>query len=175
MRPDSPTFSARLGAALALAVTVAVTTALAASGQRPAGRFDDRIRPREGGAMVVAPRALDRLAASDPLRVGWEEFGARHGGAWTVYLDERTAMPTLASGSGIEWFPEDELGTPGRATSNAFEFLSLEDAEDSLKATIPGPLVLLAPMPAPESLLATTPEALMPSPITPMPCGTPFA
>ena len=43
MRPDLPAFSAHFGATLALAVTVAATTALAASGQRPSGRFDDLI------------------------------------------------------------------------------------------------------------------------------------
>ena len=73
------------------------------------GRFQQHVQTRQGGAIAVAPRALDRLDQSDKLRVDWEEFRSRQGGRWQVYLDERTAMPTLVSGSGIEWFPEEAL------------------------------------------------------------------
>jgi len=113
VRPVPPASPAHIGAAFVVTLTMVVTTALAASGQRPTGRFDDRIRTREGGAMVVAPRALDQLASSDPLRIGWEAFGARHGGGWTVHIDERTAMPTMASGSSIEWFSDEALTEVG--------------------------------------------------------------
>jgi len=36
----------------------------------------------------------------------------------------------------IEWFPEDELGKPGRASSNGFEFVSLDEGEDALKQIV---------------------------------------
>jgi subtilisin-like proprotein convertase family protein len=113
VRLDPIALHARFGAVIALTLTVAVTTAQAGGGQRPDGRFDDRTRHREGGAVVVAPLTLDQLSSSDPLRVGWEEFDARHGGGWTVHLDERTAMPTMAAGSGIAWFAEDALAEVG--------------------------------------------------------------
>jgi len=93
-----------LGGFLAIAAL-----AQAADHSRPAGRFDDRIQHREGGVAAVVPQALDRLAPSDELRASWEGFRGRHGGGWSIYLDERTGIPTLVSGRGIEWFPEDRL------------------------------------------------------------------
>jgi subtilisin-like proprotein convertase family protein len=85
---------------------------------RPPGRFDDLVKQRVGGAVVVAPRAIESLDDDDELRVAWEDFGDLHGGGWSVYLDERTGIPTLVSGRGIEWLSEEDL--PGA---------SLEDLE----------------------------------------------
>jgi hypothetical protein len=94
---------------LLCAILAIASPARAADHNRPAGRFDDRIQYRESGVLAEVPEPLERLAPSDELRTGWEEFRNRHGGRWSIYLDERTAMPTLVSGRGIEWFPEDRL------------------------------------------------------------------
>lgn len=101
----------RYRAALAAAV-VLLPLALpgyAASERRPASRFDDLVVHREGGVIPVFPRPAESLPESDPLRAGWAGFQDRYGGSWSVYLDERTGLPTLLSGSGIPWLPEDAL------------------------------------------------------------------
>jgi subtilisin-like proprotein convertase family protein len=89
---------------------VALPVAMAATELRPAGRFDDRVRSRDGGVIAVEARAIENLEPSDGLRVGWEEFRGRHGGRWKVLLDERTGLPSLVSGRGIEWLSEQSLG-----------------------------------------------------------------
>jgi len=105
--------TARASAALVVMIPVALTTALAISEPSPPKRFDDHVQAREGGAIAVEPRAIERLNPSDPLRAGWEEFKSRHEGAWKVYLDERTGMPTMVSGRGIEWFSEGARAAVG--------------------------------------------------------------
>jgi len=93
--------------AVAAAVVAVMGTAVqAASDRRPPSRFDDRIKHREGGAISVLPREIASLAPGDALRSRWEQFQERAGGGWTVYLDERTGLPTLVSGRGIAWLPE---------------------------------------------------------------------
>jgi subtilisin-like proprotein convertase family protein len=94
---------------LTLLLPLAITAALAAGDQRPPGRFDDRIRHREGGAIGVQAKAIGRLDVDDELRVGWEAFNDRQDGPWRVFVDERTAMPTLAAGRGIEWARPDTV------------------------------------------------------------------
>ena len=91
----------RLFFALTNLALVLGAPALAATHERPAGRFDGKIRQLDGDSPVVVPQALDSFDPSDGLRAGWEEFGERHGGTWQAFLDERTAMPTLAYGRGI--------------------------------------------------------------------------
>jgi subtilisin-like proprotein convertase family protein len=105
MHPLLPPPLARFLAALTLLFPLAATPVLAFSDARPAGRFDDHIRQRHGGSIVVVPRVLESLEASDTLRAGWEDFKAHNPGNWKIYLDERTAMPTMVSGRGIEWYP----------------------------------------------------------------------
>jgi hypothetical protein len=110
---------------------VAVTLSLAVSfawALRPTdsnSRFQAHVQSRQGGVIAIAPRALDRLDHSDKLRSDWEEFRGRHGGRWQVYLDERTEMPTLVSGSGIEWFSKGALRsmTEGAVEAQARAFL----------------------------------------------------
>jgi len=89
----------------ALASTIATTHAV--TPRRTPSRFDDRIKDRDGGSISVLPKDLASLAPSDELRSRWEQFQGGHGGGWTVYLDERTALPTLVSGRGITWLPMD--------------------------------------------------------------------
>ncbi len=99
----------RLGAVtLVAAFLPGLVPAQAATERREPTRFDDRIRHREGGAIAVLPRPLDSFDASDPLRVRWEEFRARYGAGWTVYLDDRTGLPSMVSGPGIPWVPEGD-------------------------------------------------------------------
>jgi hypothetical protein len=92
--------------AIALTLLGAITAAHGASANRPPSRFDDRIKHREGGSISVLPREVDGLASSDELRSRWQRFRERNAGGWSVYLDERTAMPTLLSGRGVAWLPD---------------------------------------------------------------------
>jgi subtilisin-like proprotein convertase family protein len=96
-------------AVLTMTCMVALSAAMAATELRPAGRFDDRVRSRDGGVIGVAPSAIEHLDPADGLRVGWEAFRGRHGDRWKVLLDERTGLPTLASGPGVEWLSEQAL------------------------------------------------------------------
>ena len=119
-------------------VALAVTLSFAVSfawGLRPTdsnGRFGQHVRPRQGGVIAVAPRALDRLDPADRLRLDWEEFRGRQGGRWQVYLDERTEMPTLVSGSGIEWFPKEALASLTRDAVEARARAFLDEQRDLL-------------------------------------------
>jgi len=90
-------------------VPLTFTAVIAAGEIHSEGRFDELVRTREGGVVAVAPVKVDGLSPSDSLRKGWDEFRTRHSGRWSVYLDERTGMPTLVSGRGIEWFAEETL------------------------------------------------------------------
>jgi len=111
--------------ALAVTLSFAMSLAWALRPTEANGRFGPHVRPRHGGVIAVAPRALDRLDPSDKLRSDWEGFKGRQGGRWKVYLDERTEMPTLVSGSGIEWFPKEAVAslTQGDVETRARVFL----------------------------------------------------
>jgi hypothetical protein len=98
-------------ATLVVILALAVTTAHAVTDQRPAGRFDDHVKQRDRGRISVAPIALERLDSNDDLRIGWEGFRDRHEGAWTIYMDERSGMPTLVYGKGIGSIGETELSS----------------------------------------------------------------
>lgn len=67
--------------------------------------FDARTKHRERGTISVLPRDVDRMAPNDELRSRWQRFRERSGGDWSVFVDERTAMPTLLSGRGLAWLP----------------------------------------------------------------------
>jgi len=88
-------------------VILASSSALAAGAGRTAERFDDFVRTHDGGVIAVAPENVDQFDPADPVRAGWDAFRNNHGGSWAVYLDRRTGMPTMVSGSGVEWFPND--------------------------------------------------------------------
>ncbi|HXV75821.1 MAG TPA: hypothetical protein VD788_05825, partial [Candidatus Polarisedimenticolaceae bacterium] len=122
--------------AATLALT-ALAAAHAASARRPASPLDPRIQHRRGGSVATLPRELASLDPSDPLRRGWEEFRARHGGDWSVYLDERTAMPTLVSGRGVS-FGSGEIHALDELDRRARRFLGehaalLGDASELLE------------------------------------------
>jgi len=96
-------------ATLVVILALAVTTAQAVTDQRPAGRFDDRVQQRDRGRISVAPIALELLDSDDNLKIGWEVFRDRNEGALTIYLDERSGMPTLVYGKGIGSIGDTEL------------------------------------------------------------------
>jgi hypothetical protein len=91
---------------VATALLATLTATFAASDRRESSPFDDRVRHREGGSISTLPRDVDAMAPSDALRARWQRFRERHPGDWSVYVDERTRMPTLLSGSGIAWLSD---------------------------------------------------------------------
>jgi len=92
-----------------LALSSASHAASVARDDSSDGRFAELVRTREGGVIAVAPRAVEELGAADGLRTGWETFRGRHSARWSVYVDERTGMPTLVSGGGIELLSTEVL------------------------------------------------------------------
>ncbi len=83
-------------------------------------RFEGFVRPRAGGVIAVTPRPA---GGQDQ---GWDAFRARQGGEWRIYLDDRSAMPTLVSGRGIELFSREEFGAAalGDVESRVRSFLN---------------------------------------------------
>jgi subtilisin-like proprotein convertase family protein len=101
-------FRRRSGFVSAAGLVVLIgAVAQAASDRLPPTRFDDRIKHREGGAISVLPKSTESLPPFDELRTRWEQFQERNGGGWTVYLDDRTALPSLVSGRGLAWLPAE--------------------------------------------------------------------
>jgi len=93
MRLERPAF-------LALTLLLTATAILASGKNSSEGRFDRLTRAREGGVIAVAPLLVDDLDLTGRLR-----------GDWKIYIDERTGMPTMASGPAVEWFAQDALGS----------------------------------------------------------------
>ena len=110
MRASRPAFFTFGTAALLLVCFASSLTGISAA-NLPAGerRFEELIQLRQGGVIAVAPQKVDELAPGDPLRQNWNDFRNRYAGNWSVYLDERTGMPTLISGGGIELLSAAEL------------------------------------------------------------------
>jgi hypothetical protein len=94
-------------AGIVVSVLLAIAPAYGATERREPSPLDARIKQRDGGAIAVLPKALGSLSPSDALRSKWDEFQSRNGGGWSIYLDERTALPTLVSGRGIAWLPDE--------------------------------------------------------------------
>nr|MCU0231960.1 endopeptidase [Acidobacteriota bacterium] len=80
--------------------------------QTPA-RFDSLTISPPDAVVGLAPLPASALPASDPLRGGWDRLGLEAEGGFTAWIDERSGLPTLAIGRGIEWFPVDPAGVPG--------------------------------------------------------------
>jgi subtilisin-like proprotein convertase family protein len=93
----------RIAAVAALALAVAGSTL--AFQPRKLGRYDGAVKLREGGTVAIAPKPVEELPAGDALRAAWQKWESSQNGDWQVYLDERTGLPTLASGRGIAWVP----------------------------------------------------------------------
>ena len=91
-----------------LPVVFALTgTAFALVPRQETNRFDPKIVEPPSAVIPVRARPLAELPPTDALRTGWEAFGAGSGG-WTVFLDQRSGLPTLAHGAGIAWLRGDE-------------------------------------------------------------------
>lgn len=80
----------------------ASSLALAYQPRQNANRFDALALQPPNAVIEVRPLGLNELPQGDPLRSGWQAFGARHGG-WTIHIDQRSGLPTLATGAGIPW------------------------------------------------------------------------
>ncbi|ANM31320.1 hypothetical protein ABI59_19685 [Acidobacteria bacterium Mor1] len=108
-------------------MAVAVTTvAFGFNGQVAERRYEDRIKYRPGGSVAVSAKSVEALETGDALRAGWAAFAQREGGHWAIYLDERTGLPTVATGR-IGWFDGEAAQAEldlDRLESRARDFLA---------------------------------------------------
>ncbi|MCU0232118.1 MAG: hypothetical protein MUC67_12230, partial [Acidobacteria bacterium] len=100
-----------------------VPSALALVPRTEVHRFDAKALESPGLVLSVRAMPLAELPASDALRQGWEQFGARYGG-WTVTLDARSGLPTLAFGAGIPWLDGSETEPLAALEAKARAFLA---------------------------------------------------
>ncbi len=111
-------------------VLVCAGAAWALTDRRDPSRFDAKAIDDPGA--VIGIKAIDTrtLPQGDPLRAGWQSFSAQNGG-WDAFLDERTGLPTLASGHGIEWFagPGNNLPAGNAPTIDQLEALARQFLE----------------------------------------------
>ena len=114
---------------LCLFIPAFATVALAFEPRQAPSPFDAlAVRGTPGPA--TSARQSDALPAGDALRAGWERFSSANG-LWQAWLDERTGLPLLARGSGIEWtpartgaLPVSDPGSLDRLERVAREFLA---------------------------------------------------
>ena len=97
----------RASSGLCVALLLSSLPAFAISDEQPPGRFDHLAKPRPGGTIGVRPVPLSSLSAGDALRLEWEKKAAAQGGAWSVWVDERSGLPSLATGRAVAWISED--------------------------------------------------------------------
>ena len=91
--------------------------------RKEANRFDGKAIESPGLVLAVRAMPLAELPASDTLRQGWEQFSARYGG-WTVTIDQRSGLPTLALGAGIPWLDGTESDPLAALEARARAFLA---------------------------------------------------
>jgi hypothetical protein len=106
-----------------LAILFAVPPVLALVPRTETNRFDSKALESPGIVLAVRAVPLVELPASDALRQGWEQFAARHGG-WTVTVDQRSGLPTLAFGAGIPWLDGSEAEPLAALEAKARAFLA---------------------------------------------------
>ncbi len=87
---------------LGLVLVASMSVSAAAVRQATPGLYDHLIRPREGGVVGIQGLELGRLPVDDPLRETWARL-RDEGGAWSAWIDERTALPTLALVRDLPW------------------------------------------------------------------------
>ncbi|MFN7964079.1 MAG: fibronectin type III domain-containing protein [Acidobacteriota bacterium] len=85
-------------------------TAFAVQPRQESNRFDGLAIESAGTGLAIRAIPVTELPPSDPLRVGWNQFSAQYKG-WTVAIDQRSGLPTLAQGAGILWLAEDAVAT----------------------------------------------------------------
>lgn len=98
-------------------------TALAVTHRHEPSRFDAKAIEPPGLVIATRGMPLAELSPADPLRAGWEAFGARHGG-WAVTLDHRSGLPTLAHGAGVTWLDGTETDPLAAIEARARAFLA---------------------------------------------------
>lgn len=86
-------------------------------------RFDHKAIENPGLVLAVRAIPLAELAPADPLRQGWEEFSRRQG-SWSVTLDQRSGLPTLAQGNGVAWLDGSETDPLAALEAKARAFLA---------------------------------------------------
>ena len=101
----------RLAAAVACLVLLTPFAVAFTPRQTPA-RFDPRTIQPPDAVVGLAAVPVASLSPSDPLRAGWDRLALDTEGGWTAWIDERSGLPTLAIGRGVEWFPVTGGGQP---------------------------------------------------------------
>ncbi len=87
-----------------------VSPALALQPRTERLRFDNKtIDPPP--PLAIRAASSQELSSSDALRRGWDRFAQDNGG-WQAFIDQRSGLPTLATGRGLQWFPLDSSQPP---------------------------------------------------------------
>ena len=84
-------------------MVLAAAVAVAAVRDPAPGLYDHLVLQREGGVISIRGVELERLTPGDPQRQAWSELHEELGGEWKVWLDERTALPSLVVVRGQRW------------------------------------------------------------------------
>jgi DNA-binding beta-propeller fold protein YncE len=90
-------------------------------------KLDGKTIPPAISTPAVRAVAIETLPAHDTLRQGWQAFAHEHLG-WQVWIDERSGLPTLASGAGVPWFDAQRIPSLEQAETRARQFLSAQQA-----------------------------------------------
>lgn len=113
-----------------LAFCLASLSSWALTPRQEPSRWDGKALADTQAALGIVALDTRTLAASDPLRRGWEQFIAQSGGGWAIQLDQRSGLPTLAAGRGLPWvagvgnsLPANGEITVDRLAALANEFL----------------------------------------------------
>jgi hypothetical protein len=107
-----------------------VSPALALQPRTERLRFDNKtIDPPP--PLAIRATSSQALSSSDALRRGWDRFAQDNGG-WQAFIDQRSGLPTLATGRGLQWFPLDSSQPP-----------SLESLAQRARAFVAGHPLLL--------------------------------
>ena len=101
----------RLAAACACLVLLTPFAVAFTPRQTPA-RFDLLVIPAPDAVVGLRALPVASLSPGDPLRAGWDRLALDEGGGWEGWIDERSGLPTLAIGRGVEWFPVTAGGLP---------------------------------------------------------------
>jgi hypothetical protein len=109
---------------LAFVLTGLPCTALALTPRHESYRFDGLVLETPGTVLATHAISVAELPASDPVRIGWERFATEHGG-WSISIDQRSGLPTLAFGAGIPWI----AGTANTLPASESEPLTLLEAK----------------------------------------------
>ncbi|RMF71654.1 MAG: hypothetical protein D6738_13445, partial [Acidobacteria bacterium] len=100
---------------VAALVALPAAPALALQHTRAPQRFDAKVIHDPGARLSVRTVRVEELPSTDPRRLAWDAFRGAEGGRWSVHLDARSGLPTLALGT-IAWAPgpANDLPDDGR-------------------------------------------------------------